>query len=48
MADKKKNKKSWSKLLIGGLKKKFLKGKGDPIGVKRNARLEQMIRDMDQ
>ncbi len=43
-----KKKKSLSQLLIGGLKKKLLKGKGDPIGVKRNARLEQMIRDMDQ
>ena len=43
-----KKKKSLSKLLIGNLKKKFLKGKGDPIGVKRTNRLEQMIKEMDQ
>tara|TARA_R100000458_G_C8064238_1_gene105828 strand:- start:48 stop:188 length:141 start_codon:yes stop_codon:yes gene_type:complete len=46
MADKKKNKKSWAKLLIGGLKNRLLKSKGDPIGVKRTADIEKLIREM--
>jgi hypothetical protein len=53
MADKKK-KKSLSKLFIGGLKNRVKNskynqgGKKDFLGLNRNARLEQMIKDMDR